>query len=495
MRVPRRILTIGNHIRAALRPGSALVGTYCATSRLQTSTRNSTQAFAAAAAAAGLAAVAVAASPLSCESQSESSGSIKLKDGRVLFYRSVGEGTPVIALHGMGSSSLTWKQAKAEPGVRLIALDRPGYGGSSPPPACYSYAQFASDLLEFADAMALDRFCVAGHSSGGPYALAAAAVLPERVVACASVSSDPPYMHPRAPDAVRLSDDFSQPSKSVVEKRLEKLGLNIPKPAVPVANYVAWRQSGNVVYISGQIPKDGEKLHRGIVGADASTEDAVAAARLCGLNLIAQMREACDGNLDRVKKILQVQGFVSCTPDFTAHPQVINGVSDLLVEVFGKEVGTHSRFAVGSSSLPLGVPVEVGAIIEIAAEEESTKLSAIGLYGKDPVALAGKWSKEANTEDKRYAWQQGVGGWVCDFALERLPWSFSLEEISLGERLSFWVGEKDVPAIIAGTPFMHTLVPGSKMNVVPGGDHGFKRHPEHLSAILQELRKHWLAAR
>jgi pimeloyl-ACP methyl ester carboxylesterase len=99
------------------------------------------------------------------------------------------------------------------PGVRLIAVDRPGYGGSSDPPAGYSYARFAADLAALADALGVEGFAVAGHSSGGPYALAAAALLPGRVLACAAVSSDPPYSHPRCPDAVHRSDGMSADGK------------------------------------------------------------------------------------------------------------------------------------------------------------------------------------------------------------------------------------------------------------------------------------------
>eukprot|EP00438_Fugacium_kawagutii_P003138 Skav207113 [mRNA] locus=scaffold156:217020:217880:- [translate_table: standard] len=280
------------------------------------------------------------------------------------------------------------------------------------------------------------------------------------------------------------------PVFSSVDMRLEQLGLEIKKPVAPVANYVAWRQSGDVVYISGQIPKDGEVLHKGLVGSNFSAEDAAKAARLCGLNLIAQMREACDGNLDRVKKVLQVQGFVASTPDFTGHPQVINGVSDLLVEVFGKEVGSHSRFAVGCSSLPLGVPVEVGAVIEIDGNTEACRTSPMGFYGVDPMFKCNLMAQEA-TGHKKYAWQQGPEGFVTDYALERLPWSFALEDIPHRERLTIWFGEKDFPAILLGAPFLQSLIPGSKLKMVPNGNHSFKSIPEHLSAILQELKVHW----
>ena len=444
--------------------------------------------------AAGALGVALALGPTKCQDScgsqlSQREGSILLKDGRKVFYKSSGEGVPVLAFHGMATDHTSWNQNKPEPGIRLIAIDRPGYGLSSPPPAGYSYFQFVSDLGEVADGLGLERFCVAGHSSGGPYALAATALLPKRVVACAAVSSDPPYSHPKVPEAVRLADECLYPVFGTVEKRLHQLGLEIKKPVAPVANYVAWRKSGNVVYISGQIPKDGDVLHKGLVGGTVNVEDAVKAARLCGLNLVAQMREACDGNLDRVKKVLQVQGFVASTSDFSAHPQVINGVSDLLVEVFGKEVGSHSRFAVGCSSLPLGVPVEVGAVIEIDADSAASRTSFLGFYGVDPVFKCRLMAKEAT--DKKYTWQQGPLGFVTDFALERLPWSFSLEDITHRDRLSIWVGEKDFSSILLGAPFLQSLIPGSKLQIVPNGDHEYKRYPEHLSAILQELKLHW----
>mmetsp|Transcript_70907 Transcript_70907/g.178762 ORF Transcript_70907/g.178762 Transcript_70907/m.178762 type:complete len:167 (+) Transcript_70907:80-580(+) len=159
--------------------------------------------------------------------------------------------------------------------------------------------------------------------------------------------------------------------EGVVEKRLAELGLSIPKASAPAANYVPFTRSGNTVFISGQIPKcEDNSLLKGKLGSDGadkySIEEGQAAARCCGVNLIAQMREACGGNLDKVKKILKVEAFVNSTPDFTDHPKVVNGCSDLLVEVFGAEVGAHARFAVGCSSLPLGVAVEVGATVEIA---------------------------------------------------------------------------------------------------------------------------------
>jgi len=145
--------------------------------------------------------------------------SIQLADGRRLAYRCYGDpaGVPVYALHGMGSSHCTFQTdeplAALAPGVLLVALDRPGYGDSDNPPAGYSYAAFARDLATLATALGHERFAVCGHSSGGPYALAAAALLPERVLACAAISSDPPYNHPEVPEAVRKSDNMAEAGK------------------------------------------------------------------------------------------------------------------------------------------------------------------------------------------------------------------------------------------------------------------------------------------
>jgi len=245
---------------------------------------------------------------------------------------------PVFAFHGMGSSRLTWlgprPLAEVCPGVRLIAVDRPGYGGSSPPPFGYSYSAFVRDLAELADHLRLPRFCVAGHSSGGPYALAAAAELPGRVASAAAISSDAPYSHPQAPLELRQADPFSD------RATLSSMGL------------------------------------------------------------------------------------------------------------YGRDVADFAE-AMRSSSLKTHNPV------------------------------------------KAHAWKSGVDGWICDFSLERLPWSFVLEDIPLGPRLSIWVGGEDIEAIIIGAPFLQQLVSGAQLRVVPGGDHGFKSRPEHLAAILNELRAQW----
>lgn len=151
-----------------------------------------------------------------------------------------------------------------------------------------------------------------------------------------------------------------------VEARLKELGIDLPEPAAPAANYVPYVVSGNQVFVAGQIPVlQGELQSTGIVGKDLDTEAAYQAARLCGLNLIAQAKAACGGDLDRVTRVIKLGGFVACTPDFTDHPKVINGASDLMAEVFG-DAGKHARFAVGAPSLPLNVSVEIDGVFEIA---------------------------------------------------------------------------------------------------------------------------------
>lgn len=150
-----------------------------------------------------------------------------------------------------------------------------------------------------------------------------------------------------------------------IAKRLEALGVNLPTPAAPAANYVPYVISGNQLIISGNLPfgKDGLE-YIGKVGDDVSLEDAQTAAKLCAINLLAQANAALDGDLTRVTRLLRLGGFVNCTPDYTQQPAVINGASDFMVEVLG-EVGKHARAAVGVGSLPFGVSVEIDAIFEI----------------------------------------------------------------------------------------------------------------------------------
>lgn len=152
----------------------------------------------------------------------------------------------------------------------------------------------------------------------------------------------------------------------LIDKRLAELGITLPTPAKPVANYVPWVRTGNLVFISGQGPlADGKILYQGRLPDTVSIEDGQKSARLCAVNVIAQLREALGGDLDRVTRVVKLVGFVNAAPDFADHPKIINGASDLMVEVFGDK-GRHARSAVGSPSLPFNISVEVEAIIEVA---------------------------------------------------------------------------------------------------------------------------------
>lgn len=151
------------------------------------------------------------------------------------------------------------------------------------------------------------------------------------------------------------------------DDRLAELGLTLPEAAAPVANYVPFVVLGPDVYISGQISKglDGE-LVRGKLGAHLDIAAGQDAARLCGLHLIAQLKAACDGELDRLLRVVKLNAFVNAANDFTDIPQVVNGCSDLMVEVFG-DAGRHARSAVACPTLPLGVAVEIDGVFEISA--------------------------------------------------------------------------------------------------------------------------------
>ncbi|MFC5739756.1 RidA family protein [Sinirhodobacter huangdaonensis] len=151
---------------------------------------------------------------------------------------------------------------------------------------------------------------------------------------------------------------------SLIETRLAELGLELPPAPAPAANYVPFVRTGNQLFVSGQISSDAAGLIIGRLGADLGIEEGAAAARRCGLALIAQARAAL-GDLDRVTRVVKLVGFVNSTPDFTDQPKVVNGASDLMVEVFG-EAGRHARSAVAAPSLPLGVAVEIEAIFEVA---------------------------------------------------------------------------------------------------------------------------------
>ncbi|MEO1911850.1 MAG: RidA family protein [Paracoccus sp. (in: a-proteobacteria)] len=148
-----------------------------------------------------------------------------------------------------------------------------------------------------------------------------------------------------------------------VEQTLADKGITLPEAPMPAANYVPFVQTGNLVFISGQISADENGLITGKLGDGTSVEDGAAAARRCGLALIAQLKSAV-GDLDRVARVVKLTGFVNSTPDFTDQPKVINGCSNLMVEVFG-DAGRHSRAAVSAPSLPFGVAVEIEAIFEV----------------------------------------------------------------------------------------------------------------------------------
>ena len=151
-----------------------------------------------------------------------------------------------------------------------------------------------------------------------------------------------------------------------IDSRLTELGIELPQASAPAANYVPYRISGNTVYISGQVPVSGGELKFiGKLGVDYGIDDGYQAAKLCGLNIIAQLKAACGGDLDRVAACLKLGGFVNSAPEFGDQPKVINGASDLMVEVF-QDKGKHARFAVSAANLPFGVAVEVDAVFEIS---------------------------------------------------------------------------------------------------------------------------------
>lgn len=149
-----------------------------------------------------------------------------------------------------------------------------------------------------------------------------------------------------------------------VEARLQELGVTLPTPPAPVASYVPFVIVGNLVHTSGQVSVDASGGIKGKLGADIEVEEGQAAARLCGLNLLAQVKSACEGDLDRVKRVVKLNGFVNVTADFSPIPQVMNGCSDLMVSVFG-DAGRHARSAVGMANLPLNFAVEVDGIFEL----------------------------------------------------------------------------------------------------------------------------------
>jgi enamine deaminase RidA (YjgF/YER057c/UK114 family) len=149
------------------------------------------------------------------------------------------------------------------------------------------------------------------------------------------------------------------------EEKIKELKIELPEAKAPVGSYVATKVSGKLLYVSGQISMSSNgELIKGKVGKDLTTEEAYDAAERCGLSIVAQVKKVCEGDLSKVKSCIRLTGFVNSTDDFTEQPKVINGASDLIASIFG-EAGMHTRAAVSTNSLPLGVSVEVDAIFEL----------------------------------------------------------------------------------------------------------------------------------
>lgn len=150
-----------------------------------------------------------------------------------------------------------------------------------------------------------------------------------------------------------------------IEDRIKNLGFILPEPPSAVANYVPALMEDNILYISGQISMDHNgDIMKGRLGETVSIEQGQAAAKLCAINILSQAKSAL-GTLDRIERVLKLGGFVNATPDFIDHPRIMNGASDFMVEVFGKEKGSHVRFAVGCTGLPLEALVEVEAVLKV----------------------------------------------------------------------------------------------------------------------------------
>ena len=151
----------------------------------------------------------------------------------------------------------------------------------------------------------------------------------------------------------------------IFEKNIKDLDLNIPDMATPIANYVPYKIFDKILYVSGQAPsKDGSLIYIGKVGEGISEEDGIKAAELCCINIIAALKSAINSNWEKLDGFIKLGGFVNCNANFTNHPQIINGASNLLVKIFGEQ-GKHTRFAVGSNSLPMNISVEIEATIKL----------------------------------------------------------------------------------------------------------------------------------
>ncbi len=148
------------------------------------------------------------------------------------------------------------------------------------------------------------------------------------------------------------------------ETKLQELGVQLPEAPAPAANYVPFVQVGNIVYVSGQISNTRDGLIKGKLGYNMTTADGAEAAKACAINLLAQVKAACDGDLDRLVRVVKLTGFVNSTADYTEQPQVINGASNFIGEALG-DVGKHARAAVSAAALPFGVAVEIEGIFQI----------------------------------------------------------------------------------------------------------------------------------
>ena len=153
--------------------------------------------------------------------------------------------------------------------------------------------------------------------------------------------------------------------KNIIDQRLKELNIDLDKASVPAGSYVPYVIANNLVFISGQLPFiNGELTIKGKVGENVTVDDAIKMSEACAKSLLSQLKAACNGNLNKVKKVVKLGGFVASSPNFTDQPKVINGASDLIVNIFGDK-GKHARFAVGVAALPLNVPVEIDGIFEI----------------------------------------------------------------------------------------------------------------------------------
>ena len=151
----------------------------------------------------------------------------------------------------------------------------------------------------------------------------------------------------------------------IFEKNIKNLELKIPSMALPIANYVPYKICDKILYISGQAPiKEGSLIYKGKVGKDITEEEGIEAAKLCCINIISALKSAINNDWGKLDGFIKLGGFVNCDANFVNHPQIINGASDLLVKIFGEQ-GKHTRFAVGSNSLPMNISVEIDAVIKL----------------------------------------------------------------------------------------------------------------------------------